>query len=154
MIDVLFPFSQNIEVSDDANNTSLISKLIYGENEILLTGDSGIPVEEKLIASGVSLTADILKVGHHGSKTSTSEEFLRAVNPAYAVISVGKDNSYHHPHPSVMKRLARCNREILRTDRDGRIEMIFSKMKLLQIKTHGKRVISAPREHNFPSNCS
>lgn len=153
-LDVIFPFLQVIEFSEKTNDSSLISKLIYGKNEILLTGDSEAATEQKLLAEGVALNADVLKVGHHGSKTSTSEDFLRAVNPAYAVISVGKDNSYHHPHPSVIKKLKQCDREILRTDRDGRIEMVFSQTKLLQIKTQGNRVISAPSRRNFSSNCS
>lgn len=153
-IDILFPFSQNIGRETDTNSTSLVAEVIYGEHEILLTGDADASVEEKLIAARAPIKTDVLKVAHHGSKTSTGEAFLRAVNPEFAVISVGKGNSYHHPHPSVLKRLTTCDREILRTDLDGRIEMIFSKTELLEIKTQEKRVISAPSRRNFSSKCS
>lgn len=154
IFDILFPFSQHMEISDATNQTSLVAEVIYGKNEILLTGDADASVEEKLIQAADSLDTDILKVGHHGSKTSTSEAFLRTTSPAIAVISVGKENTYHHPHPSVMKKLSRCNLQILRTDQDGRIEMIFSKTDLVEIKTQGKRMISAPSLRNFSSKCS
>lgn len=153
-IDILFPFSQNIGRETDTNSTSLVAEVIYGEHEILLTGDADASVEEKLIAARAPIKTDVLKVAHHGSKTSSTEKFLRTVNPEFAVISVGKGNSYHHPHPSVLKRLTTCDREILRTDLDDRIEMIFSKTELLEIKTQEKRVISAPSRRNFSSKCS
>lgn len=154
IFDILFPFSQHMEISDATNQTSLVAEVIYGENEILLTGDADMSIEEKLIRVTDSLDTDILKIGHHGSKTSTGEAFLHATSPAIAVISVGKENTYRHPHPSVMKRLLRCNRQILRTDQDGRIEMIFSKTELVEIKTQGKRMMSAPSLRNFSSKCS
>lgn len=160
-IDILFPFKQDIKLVDQTDNYSLVAKIIYGKNEIIFTGDAENKIEEKLLKNGVNLDADILKVGHHGSKTSTSEDFLEAVTPQYAIISVGKNNPYRHPHESVLKKLQNYNAKILRTDIDGRIEFIFSRDGISEIKTQvpqhipqSKRTISAPSERNFSSNRS
>ncbi|MBI2638327.1 MBL fold metallo-hydrolase, partial [Candidatus Peregrinibacteria bacterium] len=95
IIDILFPFKPDFSLKEDINNTSLIAKIIYGENEILLTGDSEALEEERLLKARVNIDADVLKIAHHGSKTSTSPAFLDAVSPETSVISVGKGNSYH-----------------------------------------------------------
>lgn len=105
----------------DTNQSSFVIRLVDGEKEYLLTGDAGIDVEKKLIKDNVYLAADILKVGHHGSKNSTSENFLKAVAPREAVISVG-ENKYGHPAPEVLERLNKMGIEILRTDEKGNIE--------------------------------
>ena len=104
-LDILFPFISNIVYMEKANNYSLITKMIYGEHEILFTGDSEAPQENILLKANVDLAADILKVGHHGSKTSSQEKFLDAVQSEYAVISLQKGNSYGHPHASVINSL-------------------------------------------------
>ena len=101
-----------------------MAKIIFGKNEILLTGDSEAPEEEELLRAGVNLDSDVLKIAHHGSKTSTIPAFLNAVSPQYSVISVGKHNTYHHPHPSTMKRLEQYGTRIFRTDESGRIELV------------------------------
>ena len=88
-----------------ANNSSIVIKLVYKDFELLLTGDIEKKIEKALVNSRTDLRADVLKVAHHGSKTSTTEDFLRAVNPAIAIIQAGKDNSYGHPHNSVLERL-------------------------------------------------
>ncbi len=90
----------------DANNTSLVLAVDYGETSFLFTGDMEQEAEEDLLASGADLSATVLKVGHHGSASSSSQAFLEAVSPAYAVISVGEDNSYGHPSQEVLDRLA------------------------------------------------
>ena len=101
------------------NNDSLALRITYGVHSFLLTGDLESPMERLLMAEGRPLHADVLKVGHHGSKTSTSAEFLAAVAPAVAVISAGFENSFGHPHPTVLGRLEERHAAILRTDHDG-----------------------------------
>lgn len=136
LLDTLFPFSQLADARvDDINDASLVMRATYGENEILLTGDAGTGVEKKLIEAGATLTADILKLGHHGSSTSTSEEFLHAVAPEYGIISCGKGNKFHHPHKEIVERLKSSGAKILRTDKHGRIEFIFDKKGIRAIKT-------------------
>lgn len=113
-IDV-FPPSKKYE---EENDNSLVIKLNYQEISFLFTGDAGFSAEEDLIQSGRNIQSDILKVGHHGSKTATSEKFLNAVSPKYAVISAGEDNPYL-PNKEVVQRLKNKNIEILRTDFEG-----------------------------------
>lgn len=104
------------------NNTGVVARLNYGETSFLLIGDIEGRVEKILTDKNLNLEADVLKIAHHGSKTSTTEEFLRAVAPRAAVISVGGDNSYGHPHPSVLERLGVFGVPVLRTDLQGDIE--------------------------------
>jgi competence protein ComEC len=101
------------------NNDSLALRITYGAKSFLLTGDLESPMERLLLADGRSLHADVLKVGHHGSKTSTSPDFLDAVSPSIAVISAGFENSFGHPHPSVLARLVQRHSAVLRTDQNG-----------------------------------
>ncbi len=103
---------------DDMNHYSVIMKLTYKDTSYLFTGDAEV-VNEKDLSGDIS--ADVLKVGHHGSDTSSSEYFLDRVNPEIAVIHVGKNNSYNHPHNVVIERLNERNIKILRTDMDGTI---------------------------------
>ncbi len=110
------------DFSKNTNNTSIVGKIIYGQNEILFTGDAEAAAENVLLASNENLKADILLVGHHGSKNSTSEEFLKAVSPIEAVIQVGARNSYGHPTKEVLDRLAGI--KLWRTDLDKDVEFI------------------------------
>lgn len=109
---------------DDINNSSLVLKVINGENEFLFTGDAEEPVETALVNSGADISADVLKIGHHGSSTSTCEEFLNKVDPTAVVISCGKDNDYGHPHDEVMERLTARDIDIYRTDESGTVTAI------------------------------
>jgi competence protein ComEC len=104
----------------ETNMSSIVAMLVYGENEFLLTGDSPIAIENYLVSLG-GLQSDVLKTGHHGSKTSTSAEFVSAVSPQYAVISVGKNNKYGHPNQETLDTLNNFGAKILRTDELGRI---------------------------------
>lgn len=104
------------------NNTGVVARLNYGETSFLLTSDIEGKVEKILTDKNLNLETDVLKIAHHGSKTSTTEEFLRAVMPQAVVISVGGDNSYGHPHPNVLERLSDFALPILRTDLNGDIE--------------------------------
>lgn len=117
---VLFPQKAlNIDYSP-LNNSSLVLKLIYKDTSILFTGDMEKEVEQKLLSEGIDLEADILKVAHHGSKYTTSSEFLNAVNPKAAIISVGK-NTFGHPSPEALERLTKSDARIYRTDECGAV---------------------------------
>ena len=105
----------------DPNNTSIILMVTYGDTRFLFTGDMEITAETDLIESGADLKADVLKVGHHGSDTSTGYRFLYEVAPAYAVISVGEGNSYSHPHEVPLSRLEDAGCTIYRTDELGTV---------------------------------
>lgn len=110
----------NKEQYEETNNASIVIKLEFGNNSFIFTGDAEEISELEMLQTG-DLKSDVLKVGHHGSNSSTSIDFLNEVNPTYAVISVGLDNSYGHPHLEVMERLNNKNIEILRTDELGTI---------------------------------
>lgn len=106
----------------DTNNASIVMRVVFGSTTVMLTGDAPSAVEEWLVKLyGKDLDSDILKAGHHGSKTSTSENFLEAVSPSAVVISSGKDNSYGHPHAEVMDRIQHVGSTIYRTDTQGTI---------------------------------
>lgn len=123
VFDIYWPGPQPREVIKSANDTSIIGKLSFGQTQILLTGDATSKVEEEIL-SLFNLDSDLLKVGHHGSKTSTTQELLNEVTPDIAVIQVGADNTYGHPTPEVMDRLTAIGTQIFRTDIDGTIRFI------------------------------
>jgi len=106
---------------EDINNYSVVIKLVHGSNSILLTGDAEDVSEREMLAKGYDLSANILKVGHHGSNSSSTTEFLKVVNPTLSVISVGKDNPYGLPGSEAIKRISGAGAEILRTDQVGTI---------------------------------
>jgi len=112
------------------NNDSLAFRVSYGSRTFLLTGDMERPMENRLLADGLLKHADVLKVGHHGSKTSSTPLFLDAVSPSLAVVSAGYENSFGHPHPDVLKRLRDRHAAVLRTDLDG----------LITVSTDGRRM--------------
>lgn len=120
-LQILFPIQ---DVSNwETNRASIVSKLVYGEHEFLLTGDSPIAIENVLISMGKAvLDVDILKAGHHGSRTSTSPEFAEATTPQYAIISASIDNTYGHPHKEVLDILNKVNAKILSTAELGTIK--------------------------------
>lgn len=105
--------------SNDANDSSIVLKIVHGNNSFLLTGDASKSVEKKVLNSDIS--SDVLKLGHHGSEYSTSEVFIDKVNPKYAVIEVGKNNIYNHPKDIILQRLDKRNIKVYRTDIDGTI---------------------------------
>lgn len=119
-IDILSPSKDKYS---DLNEYSIVFKLTYKEKSILFTGDAYIENEKEMIAAGYDLKADILKVGHHGSDSSTSTEFLNAVKPKYAVISCGVDNSFGHPHKSTRENITNAGAKLYRTDEDGTITL-------------------------------
>jgi competence protein ComEC len=142
-IDVLAPLADYVPSDTPKNNDSLVLRLSYGRNAFLLSGDVERPIERRMLEDHELGPTDVLKVAHHGSKTSSTEEFLDAVQPAFAVISVGLDNSYGHPHPDVIERLRAHHAAIFRTDLDGLIS-IRSDGRRLSLETNRWR-IGAPQ---------
>lgn len=134
VLDILFP---DRDVSSWATNDgSIVAKLTYGENSIMLTGDATAETEKIVMKEFPTsyLDVDVLKVGHHGSRTSTSEAFVRAVTPEYALISDGKGNNYGHPHQAVLDTLYEYGAQVFRTDLTGTI----------LVKSDGKYVTIEP----------
>lgn len=126
---VLWPTNTNM-ISDNAiNNNSLVCKLIYKNFSMLFTGDIEEIAEKAILSKYVNktelLNADILKVAHHGSKTSSIKEFINTVSPKYAVIGVGKDNKFGHPSEKTLETLNDKNVKIYRTDISGEIMIII-----------------------------
>ena len=109
----------NHQLHSDENNNSIVLYTEFNGKKFLFMGDAGIEVEREMMKKYNFPNIDVLKVGHHGSKTSSSKEFIHEVNPKYSIISVGKNNWYHHPHDSVLDNLK--NSKIYRTDQDGSI---------------------------------
>ncbi|MFH1426991.1 MAG: MBL fold metallo-hydrolase [Patescibacteria group bacterium] len=147
-LDILYPQESFLgKEVNNLNNSSIVARLVYGQTKFLFMGDAEFEVEEILVETQnnkseqinntvetqdfVSLRVDILKVGHHGSDTSSSEEFLKYVKPAMAVIQVGKDNYFNHPGLRVIKRLERSGAEIFRNDEMGTVKL----------KSDGRKII-------------
>jgi beta-lactamase superfamily II metal-dependent hydrolase len=120
-IEVVWPEEEFVQDEDDRNNASVVFRLTYGQVSFLFTGDAEGPAERAILTSGAGVNSTILKVGHHGSRTSTSEDFLAAIDPQIAVISAGEGNQYGHPHQEVLDRLNRAGVQVYRTDLSGTI---------------------------------
>jgi competence protein ComEC len=116
-VNVLGPISQ----SDEPNNTSIVLRIVYGDTSFLFAGDAERDEEQDILDAGYELTSTVLKIGHHGSDTSTTYPFLREIMPQYAVISVGADNSYRHPSDNTLSRLRDADVKVYRTDLQGTI---------------------------------
>ena len=132
-LEILYPlFSLEDKSFKNTNDTSIVSRLAVGRISFLLTGDAEKKTEWQLVANNIFLDSDVLQVAHHGSKTSTSKEFLEAITPEAAVIQVGAENRYGHPAQEVLERLAAG--KIYRTDLDGTIEILTDEVNY-KIKT-------------------
>jgi competence protein ComEC len=135
-------------IGDDANNTSIVLKLTYDEVSFLFMGDAEFIVEDYMIKNGFDIDSTVLKVGHHGSSSSTSSYFLQKADPEYAVVSCGIANPYGHPHDEVVEKLELSGAEMLRTDILG--DIIF--------KSDGKEISFSTEkgesERNFILNVS
>ena len=129
-VQVLAPAADYVPAASPKNDDSLVLLLRLGRHRFLLTGDAERSTEDRLLSEAGVPRVDVLKVGHHGSKSSTNPGFFGALHPAFAVISVGADNFYGHPHPAVLNRLAEANVEVLRTDITG----------LTTVRTDGKHL--------------
>jgi len=129
-IEVLAPVADYVPSETPKNNDSLVLRVSYGRRSFLLTGDIERPIERVMLDGAEVRAADVLKVAHHGSRTSSTDEFLEAAHPAYALISAGYENSYGHPHATVLDRLTDRHTQVLRTDRQG----------MITIRTDGRRL--------------
>ena len=118
---------------DDVNDASVVMRLSFGETDVLFTGDAEAESEADMVSaySAAKLSAEVLKSGHHGSRTSSSYAFLNLVSPQYAVISCGEDNKYGHPHSETIEKYSSRNMTVYRTDVDGTVIM----------KTDGKNIV-------------
>ncbi len=124
------------ESEKNRNNSSIVMKIIYGDTSFLFTGDAEREEEQEILEKGFNLSATVLKVGHHGSKNSTTYPFLREIMPKYAIISVGK-NSYGHPTEEVLSRLRDADVKVYRTDLQGDIVVV----------SDGKTVTVTPKKN-------
>lgn len=128
-LDVLFPFeSMTGQEIENVNNSSIVMRVTQGEHEIMLTGDAEQELEAQLVEDGgdTILSADILKAGHHGSKTASTLDFLESVAPKLMLISVGLANDFGHPHEETLQKADDLGISILRTDQDGCISVYFA----------------------------
>jgi competence protein ComEC len=144
-LEILFPTPADVAAplpEEDVNNASVVVLLRYGEFEALLTGDAEAPVETLLRERGLLQPVEMLKVGHHGSDSSSTPAFLARIRPSVAVISLGAGNSYGHPHRSTLEHLAAVSEiRVLRTDLDGRVEIVTDG---LTFRVRGSRGESGP----------
>ena len=129
-IEVLAPSADYLPADEPTNNDSLVMRVTFGQRSFFLSGDVERGIEQEMLYTNELHSTDVLKVAHHGSRTSSTEEFLSAVQPAFALISAGFENSYGHPHPTVVERLREHHAAILRTDQDG----------LITIRTDGRKI--------------
>ena len=136
---VLWPDSKNKINENVLNNNSLVCKLEYKNFSIMLTGDIEEIAENAILNkyknNAKILNANILKVAHHGSKSSSTEDFIKAVMPEIALIGVGKDNSFGHPSDGTIERLNKIKCKILRTDENGEIELFVNKFQFIDYLT-------------------
>ncbi len=133
---------------DNLNNYSAVVKIQHGNTSFLFTGDAESLSEQQMLSSGANLKSDVLKVGHHGSSSSTTPSFLKAVSPKYAVFSCGAGNQYGHPHQETLSKLTNAGVKTYRTDTNGTV-IFVSDGKTLTIQTLGSSV--QPRAPNTSS---
>ncbi len=119
MVRFLAPAADYVPNETAGNNDSLVFEVTFGRRSILMTGDAEKPVEADMVENGLLRPVTLLKVGHHGSRTSSSEVFLDELQPRFAFISDGYLNQFHHPHPDVLERLEQHHTQIFRTDQRG-----------------------------------
>lgn len=135
---------------EDLNNYSAVLKIEFGSTAYMLTGDAEDVSEGEMLASGMNLTADLLKVGHHGSSYSSTASFLQVVKPAYAVISVGADNDYGHPAAETINRLQSIGVKVYRTDQQGTIIVTSDGTSIVVDKS--PTTVTEPTSNSLPSN--
>lgn len=131
-----------VQQDENLNNMSVVLKITYKNNSFLFQGDAEKKVENALLKSDCNLSANVIKLGHHGSNTSSTEKYLKAVNPSVAIISCGADNSYGHPHTEVLERLKKNSIDAYITSLDGNI-IVTSDGNKITVKTEkGEKVTS------------
>ncbi len=140
LIEVLHP----VELTGNLNESSICVRVTFGQVSVVLTGDAEAASERAMIQRGHNLSAQILRLGHHGSETSSTREFLEAVRPEVAIYSAGEGNSYGHPHDVVLQRLARMGIPVLGTDRHGTIHVQTDGTTYQVTSERGSWMASAP----------
>ncbi|MEJ2049231.1 MAG: DNA internalization-related competence protein ComEC/Rec2 [Calditrichota bacterium] len=139
----LAPFSQHCKPmgvsGNEINNTSIVTLVKIEDSALLITGDAEVPVEQKLHGWGSLINTDILKVGHHGSSTSSSESFLEQISPAMAMIPVGRKNRFHHPSKKILARLTNLGINYTRSDIDGSVWLIYRQNKWIRLNWRKNR---------------
>ena len=141
-INVLSP---DKDLTSDVNENSIVLKITYGDVSYVLTGDATTATEDYILSTGADISADVLKVGHHGSYSSSSDAFLKKVNPGTYVMSVGGGNEYGHPHKDALKRLIKYSNILYRTDIDGTI-VVSTDGKSYSVQTENGLSNDAARE--------
>lgn len=127
VIDILYPAQDALLESSSSNNGSLVARLIFGSQSILFTGDAELELEEHLLAMGLHLQSTILKGGHHGSKTSSSDMFIQAVTPNNVIFQNGAGNTFGHPHPDIMKKFEELHIPVYNTSINGEVRLYCTK---------------------------
>ncbi|MBT3834803.1 MBL fold metallo-hydrolase [Candidatus Peribacteria bacterium] len=126
MLDIIWPLENMFGKSHKKpNNVSIVAKILWKDHELLLTGDIEKEAEKEILMQPIDISADILKVPHHGSKTSSSTGFIVAVNPSLAVVSAGKDNRFGHPARDIVSRYENLGAKVRSTSEEGRIELVL-----------------------------
>ena len=128
--------------NDNKNNCSLVLRAVYDNMAVLLTGDAEESEENKILESGFNVQADVLKLGHHGSSTSTSSKFLEKVSPSLALISCGKNNDYGHPHKETISKLKKYNIPAMRTDLDKTVVVSLCNNKITAVANGKEQTIA------------
>jgi len=127
-LDVFWPNESFVARSmEDANAISVSMRVVFGETAVVLTGDLDVASEKEIVATSQNLKAQVFKLGHHGSKTSNSDEFLSAVNPEIVIVSAGKDNKFGHPSPKILRRV--WGLEVLETSELGNVKLVSDGLK-------------------------
>jgi len=145
-ITVLHPPETMKPVDHDINNFSIIIRVSYGDIDFVLTGDAEIKAERMVLASGLPVESEFLKIGHHGSRTASTMAFLKSVKPGFGIISCGRNNKYDHPHAVTLEHLTEAKVAILRTDDLGTIVVRTDGTKV-SINLKGQRVTYALLEN-------
>lgn len=139
---------------NECNDSSIVMKIVYGKTSFLFTGDAGYDSEKDILNAGYDLSATVLKVGHHGSSSSTGYVFLREIMPQYAVISVGEGNNYGHPTEAVLSRLRDARTIVYRTDMQGDITCVSNGKTVSFSISKNPGVNTNPTEPATTSNCT
>lgn len=129
------------------NDYSVVLRIVYDDRSFLFMGDAEVLSEEEILDNKFDVRSDVIKVGHHGSNTSSGSRFLNKVMPSYAVISVGVDNKYYHPHPSILKKYEKLGSKIYRTDEEGDI-ILISDGNGIEVKSKGEILDSETKFDN------
>lgn len=146
-VKILAPNSSNYS---SLNDYSIVLRIVYKNRSFIFMADAEVLSENEILNSGFEVKSDVIKVGHHGSNTSSGVKFLNKVMPSYAIISVGVDNSYYHPHPSILKRYKKLGSKVYRTDEEGNI-ILISDGEGIEINSRGKVIDSSNTFDNTSS---